>query len=72
MTVPVPGPARFCADGTAGDAFLVAPPLTATDEELGELLARLRATLASLRRLFEEKTADSERTAGPLTSGRGA
>jgi len=65
-------PARFCADGTAGDAFLVAPPLTATDEELDELLARLHATLASLRRLFEEKTADSERTEGPLTSGRSA
>jgi adenosylmethionine-8-amino-7-oxononanoate aminotransferase len=65
-------PARSCADGTSGDAFLVAPPLTATDEELGELLARLRATLASLRPLFEEKTEFSERTEGPLTSGRGA
>jgi adenosylmethionine-8-amino-7-oxononanoate aminotransferase len=31
------------------DAFIVAPPLTSTDEELDELLARLRATLASLR-----------------------
>jgi adenosylmethionine-8-amino-7-oxononanoate aminotransferase len=65
-------PARFCADGTAGDAFLVAPPLTATDEELGELLARLTATLASLRPLLAEKTDFPERTAGPLTSGRGA
>jgi adenosylmethionine-8-amino-7-oxononanoate aminotransferase len=67
-------PARFCADGTAGDAFLVAPPLTATDEELGELLTRLRATLASLRPLFAEKdkTDFSERTAVPPTSGRSA
>jgi 4-aminobutyrate aminotransferase-like enzyme len=45
-------PAGHCADGTAGDAFIVAPPLTTTDEELDELLARLRATLLSLRPLF--------------------
>jgi adenosylmethionine-8-amino-7-oxononanoate aminotransferase len=45
-------PASGCADGAAGDAFIVAPPLTATDEELDELLARLRATLVSLRNLF--------------------
>jgi adenosylmethionine-8-amino-7-oxononanoate aminotransferase len=42
-------PARSCVDGTRGDAFIVAPPLTSTDEELGELLSRLRATLGSLR-----------------------
>jgi adenosylmethionine-8-amino-7-oxononanoate aminotransferase len=42
-------PARFCADGASGDAFIIAPPLTATDEELDELLTRLRATLARLR-----------------------
>ena len=47
-------PARFCADGASGDAFLVAPPLTATDEELAELLARLRATLMALRRLLSQ------------------
>jgi adenosylmethionine-8-amino-7-oxononanoate aminotransferase len=45
-------PARCCIDGTRGDAFIVAPPLTATDEELDELLLRLRATLVSLRSLF--------------------
>jgi adenosylmethionine-8-amino-7-oxononanoate aminotransferase len=45
-------PARCCIDGTRGDAFIVAPPLTATDEELDELLIRLRATLVSLRALF--------------------
>jgi adenosylmethionine-8-amino-7-oxononanoate aminotransferase len=45
-------PAHSCIDGTRGDAFIVAPPLTSTDEELGELLARLRATLSSLRPLF--------------------
>ena len=45
-------PARGCVDGTRGDAFIVAPPLTATDEELAELLLRLRATLVSLRSLF--------------------
>jgi adenosylmethionine-8-amino-7-oxononanoate aminotransferase len=45
-------PARCCIDGTRGDAFLVAPPLTTTDEELAELLIRLRATLVSLRALF--------------------
>jgi adenosylmethionine-8-amino-7-oxononanoate aminotransferase len=45
-------PARCCIDGTRGDAFIVAPPLTATDEELAELLTRLRATLVSLRALF--------------------
>jgi 4-aminobutyrate aminotransferase-like enzyme len=45
-------PAGNCADGVAGDAFIVAPPLTATDEELDELLVRLRATLVSLRALF--------------------
>ncbi|HEX4092698.1 MAG TPA: aminotransferase class III-fold pyridoxal phosphate-dependent enzyme [Trebonia sp.] len=44
-------PARCCIDGTRGDAFIVAPPLTATDEELAELLLRLRATLVSLRSL---------------------
>jgi adenosylmethionine-8-amino-7-oxononanoate aminotransferase len=45
-------PARFCADGTRGDAVLIGPPLTATDEELEELLARLRTTLAALSPLF--------------------
>jgi adenosylmethionine-8-amino-7-oxononanoate aminotransferase len=45
-------PASGCADGTAGDAFMVAPPLTSTDEELDELLVRLRATLVSLCALF--------------------
>jgi len=44
-------PARFCVDGARGDAFIVAPPLTATDEELAELLTRLRATLVCLRAL---------------------
>jgi adenosylmethionine-8-amino-7-oxononanoate aminotransferase/uncharacterized protein YhfF len=42
-------PARFCVDGTRGDAVLIGPPLTATDEELAELLARLRASLARLQ-----------------------
>jgi adenosylmethionine-8-amino-7-oxononanoate aminotransferase len=45
-------PARFCADGTRGDAVLIGPPLTSTDEELAELLTRLRATLATLAPLF--------------------
>jgi adenosylmethionine-8-amino-7-oxononanoate aminotransferase len=45
-------PARFCADGTRGDAVLIGPPLTATDEELEELLVRLRATLAAVAPLF--------------------
>ena len=36
-------PARFCVDGSRGDAVVIGPPLTATDEEIGELLARLRA-----------------------------
>ena len=45
-------PARFCVDGTRGDAILIGPPLTSTDEELEELLTRLRATLATLRPLF--------------------
>lgn len=45
-------PARCCIDGTRGDAFIVAPPLSATDEELDELLIRLRATLLRLRSLF--------------------
>jgi adenosylmethionine-8-amino-7-oxononanoate aminotransferase len=45
-------PARFCVDGTRGDAILIGPPLTATDEELQELLLRLRATLTALRPLF--------------------
>ena len=45
-------PARFCVDGTRGDAILIGPPLTATDEELEELLARLHATLAVLAPLF--------------------
>ncbi len=45
-------PARFCIDGTRGDAILIGPPLTATDEELHELLARLHATLAALAPLF--------------------
>jgi adenosylmethionine-8-amino-7-oxononanoate aminotransferase len=47
-------PARFCVDGTRGDAILIGPPLTATDEELEELLTRLRATLATLAPLFPE------------------
>jgi 4-aminobutyrate aminotransferase-like enzyme len=45
-------PARFCVDGTRGDAILIGPPLTATDEELEELLARLHAALTALRPLF--------------------
>jgi len=45
-------PARFCVDGTRGDAILIGPPLTATDEELEELLTRLRATLVALAPLF--------------------
>ena len=45
-------PARFCVDGSRGDAVLIGPPLTATDEEISELLARLRAALAALRPLF--------------------
>jgi adenosylmethionine-8-amino-7-oxononanoate aminotransferase len=45
-------PARFCIDGTRGDAILIGPPLTATDEELDELLTRLRAALAAMRPLF--------------------
>jgi len=45
-------PARFCVDGTRGDAVLIGPPLTATDEELEELLSRLRATLVTLAPLF--------------------
>ncbi len=45
-------PARFCVDGTRGDALLIGPPLTATDEELEELLSRLHAALTALRPLF--------------------
>jgi adenosylmethionine-8-amino-7-oxononanoate aminotransferase/uncharacterized protein YhfF len=45
-------PARFCVDGSRGDAILIGPPLTATDEELHELLVRLRATLTALSPLF--------------------
>jgi len=45
-------PARFCVDGSRGDAILIGPPLTATDEEIAELLTRLEAALASLRPLF--------------------
>jgi len=47
-------PARFCADGTRGDAVLIGPPLTATDEELEELLTRLRATMTALAPLFPD------------------
>jgi adenosylmethionine-8-amino-7-oxononanoate aminotransferase len=49
-------PARFCVDGTRGDAILIGPPLTATDEELEELLTRLRATLATVAPLFSRLT----------------
>ena len=45
-------PARYCADGSSGDAILIGPPLNATDEELGELLTRLRAALTALRPLL--------------------
>jgi adenosylmethionine-8-amino-7-oxononanoate aminotransferase len=45
-------PARSCVDGTRGDAVLIGPPLTSTDEELEELLTRLRATLAAMAPLF--------------------
>jgi hypothetical protein len=45
-------PARFCVDGSRGDAVLIGPPLTATDEEISQLLTRLRAALAALRPLF--------------------
>jgi adenosylmethionine-8-amino-7-oxononanoate aminotransferase/uncharacterized protein YhfF len=45
-------PARFCVDGSRGDAVLIGPPLTATDEELDELLTRLGAALTALRPLF--------------------
>jgi adenosylmethionine-8-amino-7-oxononanoate aminotransferase/uncharacterized protein YhfF len=45
-------PARFCVDGTRGDAILIGPPLTATDEELEELLSRFHTTLTTLAPLF--------------------
>ena len=45
-------PARYCADGTRGDAILIGPPLTATDEELEELLTRLHTTLTTLAPVF--------------------
>jgi adenosylmethionine-8-amino-7-oxononanoate aminotransferase len=45
-------PARYCMDGTRGDAILIGPPLTATDEELEELLTRFRATLTAMAPLF--------------------
>jgi len=41
-------PARFCVDGTQGDAILIGPPLTATDEELEELGRRLLLCLGQL------------------------
>jgi adenosylmethionine-8-amino-7-oxononanoate aminotransferase len=47
-------PARFCIDGTRGDAILIGPPLTATDDELDDLLTRLHATLTTLRPLFPQ------------------
>lgn len=47
-------PARFCVDGTRGDAILIGPPLTSTDEELEELLTRLHATLVTLAPLFPQ------------------
>jgi adenosylmethionine-8-amino-7-oxononanoate aminotransferase len=60
-------PARFCADGTRGDAFIVAPPLTATDDDLNELLSRLRAALARLGPLFPAASAAAQhRTSGNL------
>jgi hypothetical protein len=49
-------PARFCVDGARGDAILIGPPLTATDEELAELLTPLRATLSTLAPLFPAGT----------------
>ena len=54
-------PARFCADGTRGDAVLVGPPLNATDEELGELLTRLSSALTALRPLFPAALAGGHR-----------
>ena len=45
-------PARYCMDGTRGDAVLIGPPLTATDEELEELLTRFRAALTAMAPLF--------------------
>jgi 4-aminobutyrate aminotransferase-like enzyme len=48
-------PARYCVDGTRGDAILIGPPLTATDEELEELLTRLHATLTKLTPLFPKR-----------------
>ena len=54
-------PARFCVDGTRGDAVLIGPPLTATDEELEELLTRLHATLAALAPLFTGRSGRSRR-----------
>lgn len=42
-------PAAGGIDGSRGDAVLVAPPLVISDDEIDELLARLRAALHELR-----------------------
>jgi adenosylmethionine-8-amino-7-oxononanoate aminotransferase len=38
------------ADGFAGDQILLAPAYVTTDEELGEIVARMRATIADVER----------------------
>ena len=53
---------RPTAGGRYGHWFMVAPPLTITDAEIGELLARLRAAVKGLEH--------EARSAG-LLQGRG-
>jgi anti-sigma-K factor RskA len=43
------------ADGFSGDQTVIAPALTATDEELAEMIDRFRRAMVDLQRRIEEQ-----------------
>ena len=42
-------PAQAGIDGVEGDAVIIAPPLTITNDEMDELLNRLKRTLTDMQ-----------------------
>lgn len=47
-------PGSAFIDGTLGDHILIAPPLTSTEEELDELMLRLRSTFENTEKTLKE------------------
>jgi adenosylmethionine-8-amino-7-oxononanoate aminotransferase len=61
-------PAGGGIDGTRGDAVLVAPPLTITDDDIAELLRRLGAALDDLAAVLAADRSATAPTPRPVTA----